>query len=52
MQNPSNSFKKLANTGKRFGSKYARKALFREQERIGYGDEMHTEITEGKRNVR
>ena len=52
MQNPSNSFKKLANTGKRFGSKYARKTLYKEQERIGYGDEMGTEITGGRRDVR
>ena len=52
LQNPNHSMKKVTHSEDRLSGWYRRNQLKREQERKGFGDEMHREITEGKVNPR
>ena len=51
LQNPSKSFKKLTKTAKRT-SEDNETSLSKEQEKVGFGDEMMPEVTEGNKNMR
>ena len=52
LQEPNHSFKKVGPSNNRLGPKYLQKKLFKEQEKIGWGDEMGTEETLEIRHTR